>query len=175
MKIISWNVNGIRACVQKGFLDYLRIENPDIIGLQEVKATEEQNPISLDLAGLGYHIFWNSAQKKGYSGTAVFTKIPPKQVFYGLDHVRDAEGRVLILEFETFFLVNVYTPNAKSELERLDYRITWDRDFLARMKQLQQQKPVVFMGDLNVAHREIDLTNPKVNRGNAGFTDEERA
>ena len=175
-KIVSWNVNGIRSNLEKGFLSFLQEENPDIIGLQEVKAMFDQFPAQLDVQSLGYEIFWNAAEKKGYSGTAVFSKTHPLSVSYGFgmpEH--DTEGRVITLEFETFFFVNVYTPNAKRELERLEYRQLWDSLFLDHVKHLEAIKPVVFCGDLNVAHREIDLANPKSNRGNAGFTDEERA
>lgn len=175
MKLISFNVNWIRSNIAKWFLDYLTEENPDIIGLQEVKATEDELPIKIDLLSLGYNIYWNDANKKWYSGTAIFTKIKPLSVSYGLwlpEH--DEEWRVITLEFEDFYFVTVYTPNAKRELKRLDYRQLWDSLFLDYMKRLEQNKPVVFCGDLNVAHREIDLTNPKTNRWNAGFTDEER-
>ncbi|MCK9271935.1 exodeoxyribonuclease III [Candidatus Gracilibacteria bacterium] len=175
MKLISFNVNGIRSNIQKGFLDYLISENPDIIGLQEVKAQENELPIKIDLMSLGYEIYWNSANKKGYSGTAVFTKIKPISVSYGLglpEH--DEEGRIITLEFKDFYFITVYTPNAKRELERLDYRQLWDSLFLDYMRRLEVNKPVIVCGDLNVAHQEIDLTNPKSNKGNAGFTPEER-
>ena len=177
MKFVSWNVNGIRACVSKGFLNYLDIEKPDVIGLQEVKAKEEQNPILLELMERGYQVIWHHADRPGYSGTAVFTKIAPLSVSYGLDGVihDDNEGRVTILEFEEYYFVTVYTPNAKRELERLDYRQAWDRHFYAHLKELEKKKPVIVCGDLNVAHQEIDLRNPRENRGNAGFTDEERS
>lgn len=177
MKFISWNVNGIRACAKKGFLDYLKIENPDVIGLQEVKAKEDQNPIFQELKDLGYEVYWHGAERPGYSGTAVFTKVPPLGVEFGLDGAieLDNEGRVLTLEFPDFYFTTVYTPNAKPELERLEYRQRWDRAFIEHMKRLETKKPVIFCGDLNVAHREIDLKNPKSNRGSAGFTDEERA
>ncbi|MDD2566242.1 MAG: exodeoxyribonuclease III [Candidatus Gracilibacteria bacterium] len=176
MKLISFNVNGIRSNVTKGFLNYLTEENPDIIGLQEVKATEDELPIKIDLLSLGYNVFWNSASKKGYSGTAVFTKVKPLNVAYGLglpEH--DEEGRIITLEFDNFYFITVYTPNSKRELERLEYRQLWDSLFLDYMKRLEINKPVIVCGDLNVAHKEIDLTNPKTNRGNAGFTDEERS
>lgn len=175
MKLISFNVNWIRSNIAKWFLDYLIEENPDIIGMQEVKATEDELPIKIDLLSLGYNIYWNDANKKWYSGTAVFTKIKPLSVSYGLwlpEH--DEEWRIITLEFEDFYFVTVYTPNSKRELERLEYRQLWDSLFLDYMKRLEQNKPVVCCGDLNVAHREIDLTNPKTNRWNAGFTDEER-
>jgi len=175
MKLISFNVNWIRSNIAKWFLDYLTEENPDIIGMQEVKATENELPIKIDLLSLWYNIYWNDANKKWYSGTAVFSKIKPLSVSYGLwlpEH--DEEWRIITLEFEDFYFVTVYTPNAKRELERLEYRQLWDSLFLDYMRRLEQNKPVVFCGDLNVAHREIDLTNPKVNRWNAGFTDEER-
>jgi exodeoxyribonuclease-3 len=171
MKLISWNVNGLRACVQKGFLDIFTNENPDILCLQETKLQEGQ--IDLDLPS--YNQYWNYAQKKGYSGTAIFTKIKPINVTYGLGiEKHDTEGRVITLEFEKFYMVTVYTPNSQDELARLDYRMVWEDDFLAYMKSLDKIKPVVFCGDLNVAHKEIDLKNPKTNRKNPGFTDEER-
>ena len=177
MKLISWNVNGIRACANKGFLDYLRIENPDVIGLQEVKAKEEQNPILAELNDLGYQVIWNHADRPGYSGTAVFSKIQPQSVFFSLDNTieDDNEGRVTTIEFPDFYYVTVYTPNSKPELVRLAYRVRWDVAFYNYMKELEKKKPVIFCGDLNVAHKEIDLRNPKPNRGHAGFTDEERA
>ncbi len=171
MKLISWNVNGLRACVQKGFLDYFHEADADMFCLQETKLQAGQ--IELDLPG--YEQYWNYAEKKGYSGTAVFTRIHPLQVRYGLDIPRhDHEGRVISLEFEHFWLVTVYTPNSQDELARLDYRMEWETDFLAYLKSLEKTKPVIFCGDLNVAHKEIDLKNPKTNRRNAGFTDEER-
>ena len=175
MKLVSFNVNGIRSNVTKWFLDYLIAENPDIIGLQEVKAMENELPIKIDLLSLGYNIYWNSANKKWYSWTAVFTKIKPLSVTYGLglpEH--DEEWRIITLEFDKFYFITVYTPNAKRELERLDYRQLWDSLFLDYIKRLEVNKPVIICGDLNVAHKEIDLTNPKTNRLNAGFTDEER-
>jgi exodeoxyribonuclease-3 len=177
MKFISWNVNGIRACAKKGFLDYLRIENPDVVGLQEVKAKEDQNPILAELNDLGYEVYWHGADRPGYSGTAVFTKKIPLSVELGLDGAIDTdnEGRVLTLEFPDFYFTTVYTPNAKPDLARLPYRQRWDRTFHEHMKMLEAKKPVIFCGDLNVAHQDIDLKNPKANRGNAGFTDEERA
>ena len=171
MKLISWNVNGIRACVQKGFLEFFREADADIFCLQETKLQAGQ--IELDLEG--YEQYWNYAVKKGYSGTAVFTKKKPLNMTYGIGiEEHDQEGRVITLEFEEFYFVTVYTPNSQSELARLDYRMTWEDDFLAYLKGLEEKKPVVFCGDLNVAHKEIDLKNPKTNRKNAGFTDEER-
>lgn len=171
MKLISWNVNGIRACVGKGFLEVFEAMDADIFCLQETKLQEGQ--ITLDLPG--YFQYWNYAQKKGYSGTAVFTKREPLQVSYGLgipEH--DTEGRVITLEYPEFYLVTVYTPNSKQQLERLDYRMVWEDAFLAYIRSLDEKKPVIFCGDLNVAHQEIDLKNPKTNHHNAGFTDEER-
>ena len=171
MKLISWNVNGLRACVQKGFLDFFREAYADIFCIQETKLQEGQ--ISLELEG--YDQYWNYAVKKGYSGTAVFTKRKPLHVAYGLGiEEHDREGRVITLEYPGFYLVTVYTPNSQNELARLDYRMRWETDFLSYLKGLEQKKPVVFCGDLNVAHQEIDLKNPKTNRKNAGFTDEER-
>ena len=173
MKFISWNVNGIRAVLKKGFMDFLEQENPDIICLQETKAHKEQVDINLE----GYPFdYWNSAIKKGYSGTAIFSKKQPLSVIYDMDiEVHDQEGRVITLEFENYYLVTVYTPNSKRELLRLEYRQEWDKDFLNFLKELEKKKPVIFCGDLNVAHKEIDLKNPKTNRRNPGFTDEERA
>lgn len=171
MKFISWNVNGLRACVTKGFLNFFRETDADIFCVQETKLQEGQ--ISLELEG--YHQYWNYAEKKGYSGTAIFTKAEPEAVLYGIgiaDH--DREGRVITLEYPEFYFVTVYTPNSQNELARLDYRMKWEEDFLAYLKKLEEKKPVVFCGDLNVAHKEIDLKNPKTNRRNAGFTDEER-
>lgn len=171
MKLVSWNVNGIRACVQKGFLDFFNETDADIFCIQESKMQEGQ----LELELPGYHQYWNYAEKKGYSGTAIFTKKEPLSVAYGIGiEEHDHEGRVITLEFEDFYMVTVYTPNSQNELKRLDYRMEWERDFLAYLKKLEGQKPVVFCGDLNVAHKEIDLKNPKTNRKNAGFTDEER-
>lgn len=175
MKCVSWNVNGIRSALGKGFLSYLEQESPDIIGLQEVKATEDQFPAGLDLESLGYQKYWNAAERKGYSGTAVFTKIPPISVRYGYgmpEH--DTEGRIVTLEFEDYFFVTVYTPNSKRELERLEYRQLWDSLFFDYLKRLEAEKPVIVCGDLNVAHEDIDLANPKTNHQSAGFTDEER-
>ena len=171
MKFISWNVNGIRACVTKGFLDFFNEVDADIFCLQETKLQEGQ--IELDLPG--YHQYWNYAEKKGYSGTAIFTKQEPISVNYGIQiEEHDKEGRVITLEFDNFYFVTVYTPNSQSELKRLDYRMKWEKDFKAYIKELEKKKPVVICGDLNVAHKEIDLKNPKTNRKNAGFTDEER-
>ncbi len=171
MKLISWNVNGIRACVKKGFLDYFKAEDADIFCLQETKLQEGQ--IDLDLEG--YHQYWNYAEKKGYSGTAIFTKKEPLNVYYGINmEHHDKEGRVITLEFEDFFMVTVYTPNSQSALARLEYRMEWENDFKNYLLELSKSKGVVICGDLNVAHKEIDLKNPKSNRKNAGFTDEER-
>lgn len=171
MKFISWNVNGIRACVQKGFLDFFQEADADIFCIQETKMQEGQ----LDLELPGYHQYWNYAVRKGYSGTAIFTKREPISVQYGIGiEEHDQEGRVITLEFEDFYFVTVYTPNSQSELARLDYRMQWETDFLAYLKRLEEKKPLVFCGDLNVAAEEIDLKNPKTNRKNAGFTDEER-
>ena len=171
MKLISWNVNGLRACVQKGFLDIFKELDADMFCIQESKLQEGQ--ISLELEG--YHQYWNYAIKKGYSGTAIFTRREPMSVAYGIGIEEHAqEGRVITLEFAEFYLVTVYTPNSQSELARLDYRMRWEDAFLSYLKGLEEKKPIVFCGDLNVAHKEIDLKNPKTNRKNAGFTDEER-
>ena len=171
MKLISWNVNGIRACVQKGFLDFFHQADADIFCIQESKMQEGQLQLELE----GYHQYWNYAEKKGYSGTAVFTKEEPLSVTYGMGiEKHDKEGRLITLEFPEFYFATVYTPNSQNELARLDYRMQWETDFLAYMKKLEEKKPVIFCGDLNVPHREIDLKNPKTNRKNAGFTDEER-
>ena len=171
MKLISWNVNGLRACVTKGFMDFFKEVDADVFCVQETKLQPGQ--IDMDLPG--YHQYWNSAVKKGYSGTAVFTKQEPLSVTYGIGvEEHDQEGRVITLEYENFYLVTVYTPNSQRELTRLDYRMTWEEAFLSYLNGLEQNKPVVFCGDLNVAHKEIDLKNPKTNRKNAGFTDEER-
>ena len=171
MKLISWNVNGLRACVNKGFLDFFKEIDADIFCIQESKLQEGQ--ITLDLEG--YHQYWNYAEKKGYSGTAVFTREEPISVAYGIGREEhDREGRVITLEYPEFYLVTVYTPNSQNELARLSYRMQWEEDFLAYLKRLEEKKPVIFCGDLNVAHKEIDLKNPKTNRKNAGFTDEER-
>ncbi len=172
MKLISWNVNGLRACMQKGFLDYFNEADADVFCIQESKLQSGQ--IDLDLPG--YHQYWNYAEKKGYSGTAVFAKQEPLSVSYGIgipDH--DHEGRVITLEYPDFYVITVYVPNSQDALMRLSYRLQWEQDFLAYLKKLEENKPVVFCGDLNVAHEEIDLKNPKTNRRNAGFTDEERA
>lgn len=171
MKLISWNVNGIRACVQKGFLDFFQEVDADIFCIQESKMQEGQLELELE----GYHQYWNYAEKKGYSGTAIFTKEKPLSVQYGIGiEEHDKEGRVITLEFDEFYMVTVYTPNSQDELKRLSYRMQWETDFLAYLKKLEEKKGVIFCGDLNVAHREIDLKNPKTNRKNAGFTDEER-
>lgn len=171
MKLISWNVNGIRACVTKGFLDFFKEVDADIFCLQETKLQEGQ--INLDLEG--YNQYWNYAEKKGYSGTAIFTKAEPLSVSYGIDiEEHDKEGRVITLEFEDFYMITVYTPNSKQALERLEYRMKWEDDFRAYLKNLETKKPVIVCGDLNVAHKEIDLKNPKNNIKNAGFTPEER-
>lgn len=171
MKLISWNVNGIRACLNKGFLDFFNKENADIFCIQETKMQEGQIELKLE----GYYQYWNSAEKKGYSGTAIFTKVKPLKVFYGIGiEEHDKEGRVITLEFDKFYMVNVYTPNSKRELERLEYRMVWEDEFRKYLLKLNETKPVIMCGDLNVAHEEIDLKNPKTNRHNAGFTDEER-
>ena len=171
MKFISWNVNGIRACLTKGFMDFFNNVDADVFCLQETKVQAGQ--VELDLNG--YYQYWNYAEKKGYSGTAIFTKKEPISVSYGLGiEEHDKEGRVITLEFEDFYFITVYTPNSKAELERLDYRMIWEDEFRKYMKNLEEKKPVIVCGDLNVAHKEIDLKNPKTNRKNAGFTDEER-
>lgn len=171
MKLISWNVNGLRACMTKGFMDFFKEADADIFCLQETKLQEGQ--IELELPG--YHQYWNYAEKKGYSGTAVFSKKEPISVVYGIGiEEHDHEGRVIALEYPEFFVVTVYTPNSQDGLARLSYRMRWEDDFLAYLKKLETKKPVIFCGDLNVAHKEIDLKNPKTNRKNAGFTDEER-
>ena len=171
MKLISWNVNGIRACLNKGFLDFFNEEKADIFCIQETKMQEGQAELKLE----GYYQYWNSAEKKGYSGTAIFTKIKPLNVSYGIGiEEHDKEGRVITLEFDKFYMVNVYTPNSKRELERLKYRMVWEDEFRKYLLKLNETKPVIMCGDLNVAHKEIDLKNPKTNRHNAGFTDEER-
>ena len=171
MRLISWNVNGLRACVGKGFLDFFNEIRADAVCLQETKMQPDQLTLELE----GYQQYWNSAVKKGYSGTAVFTKMPPLSVKNGMDiSEHDNEGRVITCEFEKFYLVTVYTPNAQSELARLDYRMTWDDAFREFLLELDAKKPVIVCGDMNVAHKEIDLKNPGPNRGSAGFTDEER-
>lgn len=172
MKMVSWNVNGLRACVQKGFLDFFNEINADIFCVQETKLQQGQIDLQLD----GYFQYWNYAEKKGYSGTAIFTKTEPLSVSYGINiEEHDTEGRVITLEYNDFYFVTVYTPNSQNELKRLSYRMQWEDDFLKYLKQLESSKPVIFCGDLNVAHNEIDLKNPKTNRNNAGFTNEERA
>lgn len=171
MRFISWNVNGLRACVTKGFVEYFKEADADIFCLQETKLQEGQ--IDLDLPG--YYQYWNYAVKKGYSGTAIFTRKEPLLVTYGIGiEEHDQEGRVITLEFDDFYFITCYTPNSQNELARLDYRMQWEADFLAYLTHLEESKPVIFCGDLNVAHKEIDLKNPKSNRKNAGFTDEER-
>ena len=171
MKLISWNVNGIRACITKGFEESFQKLDADIFCIQETKCQENQ--VKLELPG--YYQYWNFANRKGYSGTAVFTRQEPMNVVNGIGiEEHDKEGRVITLEFEKFYLVTVYTPNSQSELKRLSYRMEWERDFLAYLLKLQEKKPVVCCGDLNVAHQDIDLKNPKSNRKNPGFTDEER-
>lgn len=172
MRFISWNVNGLRACVQKGFLDFFNTVKADFFCLQETKLQEGQIDLELD----GYHQYWNYAEKKGYSGTAIFTKHKPMDVFYGVGiEELDTEGRMITLEYPEFFLVTCYTPNAQRELARIDHRLTWDEAFRNRLSELDAQKPCIICGDLNVAHQEIDLKNPSSNRGNAGFSDEERS
>ncbi len=171
MKLISWNVNGLRACIGKGFLDFFHSVDADIFCLQETKMQPEQ--LTLELPG--YYQYWNSAERKGYSGTAVFTKQEPISVQYGIGKPQhDTEGRVLVLEYRSFILVNVYTPNAQRDLARISYRMEWEDDFRVYVSDLSQRKPVIICGDMNVAHEEIDLKNPKSNRGNAGFSDQER-
>ncbi len=171
MKLISWNVNGIRACTQKGFLDFFKEIDADIFCIQESKLQEGQ----IDLDTKGYNQYWNYAEKKGYSGTAIFSKKTPLSVSLGIGiEEHDNEGRVITLEFENFYMVTVYTPNSQNELARLDYRMKWEVDFKNYLKKLEEVKPVIVCGDMNVAHKEIDLKNPKTNRKNAGFTDEER-
>ena len=171
MKLISWNVNGIRACLNKGFSDFFKEVNADIFCLQETKCQPEQ----INLEFEGYTSYWNSAERKEYSGTAIFTKKQPVNVTYGIGiEEHDKEGRIITLEFENFYLVTNYTPNAKRELERLDYRMVWEDEIRKYLLELNKKKPVIMCGDLNVAHEEIDLKNPKTNKGNAGFTNEER-
>ncbi|MEA4934506.1 MAG: exodeoxyribonuclease III [Lawsonibacter sp.] len=172
MKLISWNVNGLRACLNKGFLDFFAAQSPDVFCLQETKMMQGQ--AALDL-GSGWLEYWNSAEKKGYSGTAVFTQHTPVAVAYGMDQdLHDHEGRLITLEYESFYLVCCYTPNAQDGLRRLDYRLQWEDDLRAYLLSLDKQKPVIYCGDLNVAHQEIDLKNPHANRMNAGFSDQER-
>lgn len=171
MKLVSWNVNGLRACVGKGFLEYFHMVDADIFCVQETKLQEGQIDLQLE----GYYQYWNYAEKKGYSGTAIFTKKKPMLVQYGMGiEEHDKEGRVITLEYEEFYFITVYTPNSQNGLARLDYRMKWEEDFRNYLKQLEKKKPVIFCGDFNVAHKEIDLKNPKTNRKNAGFTDEER-
>ena len=170
-KLISWNVNGLRACVNKGFIDFFKDIDADVFCVQETKLQEGQ--IDLDLEN--YHQYWNYADKQGYSGTAMFTKEEPLSVKYGIGiDEHDHEGRVITAKFDTYYVVTCYTPNSHNELKRLDYRMKWEDDFLSYLKELEKTKPVILCGDLNVAHTEIDLKNPKTNRKNAGFTDEER-
>lgn len=171
MKLISWNVNGLRACVGKNFMDFFKEIDADIFCIQESKLQEGQ----IDLELPGYYQYWNYAEKKGYSGTAIFTKKEPLNVFYGIGmEEHDKEGRVITLEYDSFYMITVYTPNSQNELARLPYRMEWEDAFRTYLKKLEEHKPVVVCGDLNVAHKEIDLKNPKTNRKNAGFTDEER-
>ena len=171
MKLISWNVNGIRACLNKGFAEFFKEVDADIFCIQETKCQPDQVELEFD----GYESFWNSAEKKGYSGTAIFTKRKPINVTYGIGiEEHDKEGRVITLEFDDFYMVNIYTPNSKRELERLSYRQIWEDEIRKYLLKLNENKPVIMCGDLNVAHKEIDLKNPKTNRHNAGFTDEER-
>jgi exodeoxyribonuclease-3 len=171
MKLVSWNVNGLRACVKKGFLEYFNQVDADLFCVQETKLQEGQIQLDLD----GYHQFWNYAEKKGYSGTAIFTKIKPLSVKYGFDeNDSEPEGRIITLTFEDFFLVNVYTPNSQRDLARLDFRLEWENKIYAYLHELDKHKPVILCGDLNVAHQEIDLKNPKSNLNNSGFTPEER-
>jgi exodeoxyribonuclease-3 len=172
MKLVSWNVNGLRACVEKGFTEVVEKLDADFFCIQESKLQEGQ--IALELPG--YLQYWNYAKKKGYSGTAIFTKREPLTVSYGLGiEEHDQEGRVITLEYDTYYVITVYTPNSQDGLKRLEYRMQWEKDFCAYLKELEKNKPVIFCGDLNVAHKEIDLKNPKTNHKNAGFTDEERA
>ncbi|MGN0334111.1 MAG: exodeoxyribonuclease III [Lachnospiraceae bacterium] len=172
MKLISWNVNGLRACTGKGFLDFFNAVDADIFCIQESKLQEGQ----IDLELNGYHQYWNYAEKKGYSGTAIYTRQEPLSVSYGIGiEEHDHEGRVITLEFDSFYMVTVYTPNSQNELSRLPYRMTWEDAFRDYLKALDAKKPVIVCGDMNVAHKEIDLKNPKTNRKNAGFTDEERS
>ena len=171
MRLISWNVNGLRACMNKGFMEFFNQVDADVFCIQESKMQKEQAEFCFE----GYHEYWNSAEKKGYSGVVILSKKEPLSVSYdmGIEH-HDKEGRIICAEYEDFYLVNVYTPNSKRELERLEYRMEWEDDFRKYLKNLEKNKPVIVCGDLNVAHQEIDLKNPKTNRRNAGFTDEER-
>ncbi len=171
MKLISWNVNGLRACIGKGFIEFVEKEQPDMLCIQETKMQKGQADVPLE----GYHEYWNSAEKKGYSGVALFTKTEPVDVTYGIGiDEHDHEGRVITADYGEFYLVTVYTPNSQNELKRLDYRMVWEDAFRDYLKSLDAKKPVIVCGDMNVAHKEIDLKNPKTNRKNAGFTDEER-
>lgn len=171
MKMISWNVNGIRACMRKGFADYFAKTDADVFCLQETRIQQDQIPFEPD----GYHHYWNFAKKKGYSGTAIFTKQKPSNVLYGMGiEEHDQEGRIITLEFEDFYVLTVYTPNSQKGLARLEYRMKWEDDFLCYLKELEKNKPIIFCGDLNVAHREIDLRNPESNQNNAGFSPDER-
>lgn len=171
MKLITWNVNGLRACMDKGFLDFVKREDPDFVCIQETKMQEGQAEVPLP----GYHQYWNSAMKKGYSGTAIFTKHKPLSVHLDIDaEGHDQEGRAITLEYDSFYLVTEYTPNAQDGLARIEYRMAWEDAFRSYMKHLDQKKPVILCGDLNVAHQEYDLKNPKANRGSAGFSDQER-
>ena len=175
MKLVSWNVNGLRAVITKGFKDFFDNIDADIFCLQETKMQKEQVDDTIKEIIKGYNAYWNSAEKKGYSGTAIFSKEKPVNIFYGIGiEEHDKEGRVITLEFEKFYIVNCYTPNSKRELERLEYRQIWEDEFRKYLLKLNKTKPVILCGDLNVAHKEIDLKNPKTNRRNAGFTDEER-
>lgn len=172
MKLITWNVNGIRACMEKGFLEFIKKENPDFICLQETKMQQGQAEVPLE----GYLQFWNSAEKKGYSGTAIFARKEPISVNYHINaEGYDTEGRAITLEYEEFYLMTEYTPNAQDKLARIEYRLEWEKARREYIKELDSKKPVIMCGDLNVAHQEIDLKNPKTNRGNAGFSDEERS
>ena len=175
MKLVSWNVNGLRAVINKGFKDFFKEIDADIFCMQETKMQENQLDDNIKEIFKGYNAYWNSAEKKGYSGTAIMTKSKPLNVKYGIGiEEHDKEGRVITLEFEKFYMITIYTPNAKRELERLDYRMIWEDAFRNYLLELNKEKPVIICGDLNVAHKEIDLKNPKTNRRNAGFTDEER-
>ena len=175
MKLISWNVNGLRAVLKKSFKDFFKEIDSDIFCIQETKMQEDQIDLEIQSVFNGYYSYWNSAVKKGYSGTAVFTKVKPINVTYGIGkEEHDQEGRIITLEFEKFYLVNCYTPNSKRELERLDYRMEWEDEIREYLVSLDKIKPVIYCGDFNVAHEEIDLKNPKTNHRNAGFTDEER-
>ena len=175
MKLVSWNVNGLRAVINKGFVEFFKEIDADVFCIQETKMQEDQIDDNIKEIFKGYNTYWNSAEKKGYSGTAIMTKDKPLNVEYGIGiEEHDKEGRVITLEFDKFYMVNCYTPNSKRELERLDYRMVWEDAFRNYLIELNKKKPVIVCGDLNVAHKEIDLKNPKTNRRNAGFTDEER-